>query len=192
MTHALRPTMYFIGVTTGQSSIMKVFPRWAEALGLDAVLVGIDVQIHAPPAEYRRVVEFIGSDPLSLGALVTTHKIDLLTAARDMFDELDPYAQILGEVSSISKQNGRLWGHAKDPITSGLALEAFLPEGWWRQRGVRGERSGVRGERRGTRGKRREKCESHPLAPGPSPLTPHPSPAALIFGAGATWLAGSP
>ena len=129
---ATGPTMYFIGVTTGSSSIMNVFPRWAEALGIDAVLKGIDLEIHGPPEDYRHVVEFIKNDPLSLGALVTTHKIDLLTAARDGFDELDPYAEILGEVSSISKRDGRLWGHAKDPITSGLALEAFLPADWWR------------------------------------------------------------
>ena len=127
--------MHFIGVTTGQSSIMRVFPRWAEALGLDAALKGIDLAIHAPPDEYRQVVRFVRDDPLSLGALVTTHKIDLLSAARDLFDELDEYARILGEVSSISKQNGRLCGHAKDPISSGLALEAFLPDGWWRQTG---------------------------------------------------------
>ena len=132
---ATRPTMYFIGVTTGRSSIMKVFPRWAEALGLDAVLVGIDLEIHGEPEEYRRVVEFIRCDPLSLGALVTTHKIDLLTAARPLFDELGPYAQVLGEASSISKRDGRLWAHAKDPISAGLALEAFLPPDWWRQTG---------------------------------------------------------
>jgi shikimate dehydrogenase len=127
--------MYFIGVTTGQSSIMRVFPRWAEALGLDALLVGIDLAIHAPPDEYRQVVQFVRDDPLSPGALVTSHKIDLLAGARDLFDELDEYAQILGEVSSISKRDGRLCGHAKDPISSGLALEAFLPDGWWRQTG---------------------------------------------------------
>ncbi len=27
---ATQPTIYFIGVTTGSSSIMKVFPKWAE------------------------------------------------------------------------------------------------------------------------------------------------------------------
>jgi len=129
------PTMYFVGVTTSQSSIMQVFPCWAEALGSDAVLVGIDVAIHAPDEEYRQVVDFIRDDPLSMGALVTTHKIDLLTAARDRFDELDPYASILGEVSSISKRGDRLLGHAKDPITSGLALEACLPADWWRRTG---------------------------------------------------------
>ena len=44
---AERPTMYFIGVTTGKSSIMKVFPRWAEYWGLgDVVIRGIDCQQH--------------------------------------------------------------------------------------------------------------------------------------------------
>ena len=133
---ATRPAMYFIGVTTGKSSIMKVFPHWAEALQLDAVLEGIDLENHAPADDYRRTVEFIKSDPLSLGALVTTHKIDLLTAARGTFDGLGEYARILGEVSSISKRDGQLWGHAKDPISSGLALEAFLPQGWWQRTGA--------------------------------------------------------
>ncbi len=123
--------MYFIGVTTGSSSIMKVFPRWAEVLGIDAIIKGIDIGIHAPAEDYRQVVDFIKRDPLSQGALVTTHKLDLLQAARDMFDRLDPYADLLCEISSISKRDGKLWGHAKDPITSGLALEAFVPVNWW-------------------------------------------------------------
>ncbi len=134
---ARQPTMYFVGVTTGKSSIMTVFPRWAKHLGLtDAVIRGIDCKWHDEPEVYRHVVDFIKSDELSLGALVTTHKIDLLAACRDMFDELDPYAELMGEVSSISKRDGRLIGHAKDPITSGLALEAFLPEQHWERTGA--------------------------------------------------------
>ena len=129
---ATQPTMYFIGVTTARSSIMRVFPRWAEYLALgDCVLKGIDLEIHDSVANYRETVDFIKRDPLSLGALVTTHKIDLLHACRDQFDQLGPHADFMGEVSSISKLDGALWGHAKDPITSGLALEAFLPEGYW-------------------------------------------------------------
>ena len=130
---ATEPTMYFIGVTTGQSSIMRIFPIWAKALGIQGCLKGIDIAIHAPAEDYRAAVEFIRSDPLSLGALVTTHKIDLLNACRDLFDELDPYAQQFGEISSISKRDGRLWGHAKDPISVGLALDSFLPAEHWRK-----------------------------------------------------------
>lgn len=124
---ASRPTLYFIGVTTGKSSIMKVFPAWAAHLGLsDARIEGIDFPLHADPAAYRGAVEFIRNDPLSLGALVTTHKIDLFHACRDMFDVIDPHARLMGETSCISKQNGRLVCHAKDPISSGLAIDGFL------------------------------------------------------------------
>ncbi|MCY2989890.1 MAG: shikimate dehydrogenase [Planctomycetota bacterium] len=134
---AERPTIYFIGVTTGKSSIMQVFPRWAEHLGLgDVVIRGIDCKLHDQPEVYRGIVRHIQADELSLGALVTTHKIDLLHACRDLFDELDPYAELMGEVSSISKLAGRLVGHAKDPISSGLALEAFLPAGHWQRTGA--------------------------------------------------------
>jgi shikimate dehydrogenase len=130
---ATQPTMYFIGVTTGKSSIMKVFPEWAQALGLkNTVMKGIDIEIHADPQVYRDVVEFIKNDPLSMGALVTTHKIDLYNASKDMFEYLDPYAQMFGELSSISKRGDKLCGHAKDPISSGLSLEQFVPKNYWK------------------------------------------------------------
>jgi shikimate dehydrogenase len=130
------PTFYFIGVTTGKSSIMKVFPEWMKVLGReDVVMEGIDCKIHAEPETYRKAVAQIKYDPLSLGALVTTHKIDLLNAARDMFEYLDPYAQITGEVSSISKLDGRLEGHAKDPITSGASLDAIIEKDYFSKTG---------------------------------------------------------
>jgi hypothetical protein len=73
-------------------------------------------------ARYREAVSFIRNDPLSLGALVTTHKVNLFKASGDLFDELDPFAQTLGEIGCISKRGDRLCGHAKDPITVGKAL----------------------------------------------------------------------
>lgn len=131
---AQTPTLYFIGVTTGKSSIRKVFDLWAETLNRpDVRLVGIDLPLHAKPEEYRRVVGFLKDDPMSLGALVTTHKVDLLRACRDMFDVLDEGAISLHEVSCLSKLNGRFQGSAKDPLTSALALEAFLPVTNWQQ-----------------------------------------------------------
>lgn len=121
------PTFYFIGVTTGQSSSRKMFPLWMEALGRPAVVwQGIDLPIHADPEIYRQVVTHIAREPLALGALVTTHKIDLLAAARDLFDELGPYARLTGEVSSIAKDGGRLVGRATDPVAGGLSLDAIL------------------------------------------------------------------
>lgn len=133
-TPADRPTLYFIGVTTRSSSIMKVFPAWAELLQLgDVEIKGIDFPPGAPAAHYREAVEFIKNDPLSLGALVTTHKIDLFNACRDMFDVADPLASLLGETSCLAKHGGKLHCYAKDPISSGLTLEDFLPENAFHQ-----------------------------------------------------------
>jgi shikimate 5-dehydrogenase len=129
--------MYFIGVSTSRSLIMRVFPAWAEHLQLGpCTLRGVDLALHDAPERYRQVVEFIRDDPLSLGALVTTHKIDLFLAARDLFDGLDPAAETLGELSSISKRGGRLLGAARDAVTGGRALSAFLPAGHWERSGA--------------------------------------------------------
>jgi len=129
-----RPTFYFVGVTTGKSSINKVFPRWAEALEQpDVVLEGIDHELHDDPEAYRQTVAQIKYDPLSLGGLVTTHKIDLLEAAHDMFDVLHETAQLTGEISSISKQGQQLVGHAMDPITAGLSLDAILGHDYFKR-----------------------------------------------------------
>lgn len=130
------PTFYFIGVTTKKSSIMKVFPLWMQELNRPEVVIeGIDHKIHDEPEAYRATVAQIKYDPLSIGALVTTHKMDLYAAARDMFDYLDPYATTTAELSSISKRDGNLEGHAKDPITAGLSLEAIIPENYFADTG---------------------------------------------------------
>ncbi len=130
------PTFYFIGVTTGKSSIMKVFPLWMEVLGQPEVVIeGIDHKIHDEPEAYRASVAQIKYDPLSLGALVTTHKMDVYSAAQDMFEYFDPYAQITHEISSISKLDGRLEGHAKDPITAGLSMDAIVNKDYFGRTG---------------------------------------------------------
>jgi shikimate dehydrogenase len=61
--------------------------------------------------------------------------VRLLHAARDLFDAFDQYAEACDEVSCISKRDGRLIGHAKDPVTSGRALEDLLPPDHFRATG---------------------------------------------------------
>ena len=133
---ATKPTLYFIGVTTSKSSIMNLFPKWAEHLRLgDCEIKGVDFMPHDEPAKYRECVEFIKNDPLSKGALVTTHKIDILLSCIDQFDYLDEHAKLMGEISCISKDGKKLLGHAKDPISSDLALNRLLPENFWNEKG---------------------------------------------------------
>ena len=134
---SVRPAMVFIGVTTGKSSINRVFPLWAQHLGLgDCELRGMDFPLHDDPGRYREAVDFIRHDPLTRGALVTTHKMDLFAACRDQFDVLDPLSASMGEVSSLYKRGGQFHGRAVDPWTVGYSLTAFLPGDHWRQSGA--------------------------------------------------------
>ncbi len=120
--------MGFVGVSTAGSSILRVFPAWADELGLPTrTLEGQDLPLDATTEQYRAVVARYREDPDLVGALITAHKVGLFRAAADMFDELDPYARRFEEISTIHTRGGRLVGHAKDPITAGLAIGDLLP-----------------------------------------------------------------
>lgn len=128
LTSRQKPTFYFIGVTTGKSSINAIFPKWMRLLRLEVELAGLDIPLHAPAAVYRQVIAHMRHDPLVRGGLVTTHKLDLLEATRDLFDSLDSHAQLCGEVSAIVRRGERLEGYARDPIASGLSWRTFVPD----------------------------------------------------------------
>jgi shikimate 5-dehydrogenase len=76
------------------------------------------------------VTRIKGADQ-ELGALITTHKIDLFGACRDLLDGVDEYAELCGEASCLAKRDGQLWAFATDPISSGRALAEFYdpPDG---------------------------------------------------------------
>jgi shikimate dehydrogenase len=126
-----RRILLFVGVRTAGSSILRLFPRWAAELGLDATIEGRDIPLGAPPGVHRDVVSGIAAREHVAGALVTTHKVAVFEHAGSLFDELDDFATLCREVSCISKRDGRLLGHAKDPITAGRALEHILTRGFW-------------------------------------------------------------
>jgi shikimate dehydrogenase len=123
--------MLFIGASTAGSSIFELFPSWAAILGIEASLEGYDIPLGAAPEAFRAAVEHIADDPQRLGALVTTHKVDVYQHAGALFDELDANARLCREVSCVSKRDGALVGHAKDPITAGRTLAEFLAPKHW-------------------------------------------------------------
>ena len=65
----------FVGVTTGASSMVPIFPYWREALDLggDVELEGWDLPLGAPAARYREAVTRLKTEPDVVGGLVTTH-----------------------------------------------------------------------------------------------------------------------
>ena len=127
----------FVGVDTAGSSIRAIFPVWRDRLELgdDVTLDGVDIPVGASPERYRAVVETLDGDPSFVGALVTTHKVAVYDAARDLFAELDRFALLCGEVSCVAKRGGKLLGWAKDPISAGRALDDLLGERYFERTG---------------------------------------------------------
>lgn len=122
----------FIGVTTQQSSTKALWPRWTEALGIDAGLVGVDLAPDASPAEYRAATRQL-EDPSTAGAVITTHKMNIYRHCGDLFTSADPLVEVLGEVACITKQRRELAAHTIDPASSNRALAEMLPPHYWRE-----------------------------------------------------------
>ena len=124
---------WFIGVSTGQSMIMRLFPVWAKLLGLqDTRMYGVDLPPGVSGEKVRESVLRLRDAPNALGALVTTHKLAVWKEAADLFSEVDEHASRLQEISCISRnKDGQLIGHAKDFITSAKALNLLLPQDHW-------------------------------------------------------------
>jgi shikimate 5-dehydrogenase len=123
-----RRVFRFIGVTPSNSAMNAIFPRWAALLGLDDVaLQPVDLPLDTWPERYRAEVLAIRADPSCTGALVTSHKVRLLAAARDLFVSLDDDAELLGEVSYVANRSAGLAGGATDRVAGGRALADFVP-----------------------------------------------------------------
>ena len=124
--------MQFFGVRTAGSLSFKLFPHWAQVMGLnDAILEGVDLPLSSDLGPHRAAVRSLKEDPQVRGALVTSHKVSVMRAAEDLIDALTPPAKWCHEVSALYKRGDVLWGDACDPANSGLALNHFLGRNYW-------------------------------------------------------------
>lgn len=113
-------------MSTAQSAAVRLFPAWAKEFGVDDVhLVGCDLPVGAEERRYRDVVDRIKRNDRAAGALITTHKIDLFEACRDLFDDVDAYAGLCEETSCLAKRGSRLVAFATDPVSSRRAFDDF-------------------------------------------------------------------
>jgi shikimate dehydrogenase len=114
----------FVGVRTGGSRIHELFPVWMDVLGLDVELEGVDIPRGSPAEVYRELVAGIAADDTVRGAVITSHKLHVYSATRDLMRAADETADALHEFNSIARHpDGSLTGHARDPA----AVEAVLP-----------------------------------------------------------------
>jgi hypothetical protein len=106
---AERPTIYVVGTPEDDSLITSLFPRWAQLLQLCETQVRkLDCDLYAQPAVYQNFLRFLKADPLSLGALLTSSKPNLLQNCKELFSSLDPSVVLGGHVSSVSKTGAQI------------------------------------------------------------------------------------
>src|SRR4051795_9839475 len=107
------PRVLFVGISTGGSLIHRVFPAWMGELGKRASIVGVDLPHDGPEVRYRKLLAEIRHDEHVLGAVLTSHKVGLYRAARDLATAGDPYVDLLREINAIAKDGQALTVHAR-------------------------------------------------------------------------------
>lgn len=114
----------FIGVSTGASSIQRIFPAWMKALDMPNVkLKGIDLPLGAKGTIVAELMESLRTDNRVVGGLVTSHKLSVFRGGLSAFAELSPVARQLEEVSGLYKlAAGVMAGWAADPPAMAAAL----------------------------------------------------------------------
>lgn len=121
-----KPTMFFIGVTTHNSFVNQVFCDWLKIINKDAELIGVNLPVGCDEKEYSKIVSFIKSQPLALGALVTTHKVRLYNSTKQLFDNLPDPCNEFQEIGCIYKKGDALCGEVTDIFSVQSALYSFL------------------------------------------------------------------
>ena len=126
-----KPTMFFIGVTTHNSFINTVFNEWLNIIGKDAELIGVNLDLNCPNEDYVKIVSFIKNNPFVLGALVTTHKVNLYNSTFHLFDFLPNTCKEFREIGCIYKSDNKLTAEVTDIISVRLALTSFLSNNYF-------------------------------------------------------------
>lgn len=123
---------FFLGVSTGQSSVHAFFERWCQAIDVKARMLGVDIPIGAPKETYERFFQDYMGSPQIIGGLVTSHKAALFTHCSKLFSHLTRDAENLEEIGAVFRQGGGAWaGDASDVPASGLAASKLLTTPQW-------------------------------------------------------------
>ncbi len=123
--------LIFLGVSTSGSSVPRVMPGWARALGVEVELECVDLPVGVDGSAYVDLLERLRGDPDALGLVVTTHKAALWAACAEQFGEASPACRQVGEASAIAIRDGRLTADASDVYGVGRAVVRVLDDERW-------------------------------------------------------------
>jgi shikimate 5-dehydrogenase len=108
-----RPLYLFVGIDTAGSRVHQAFPHWAERIGLDADLKGLDLPVDAGPATWERLVTTMRDNPSVHGAVITSHKLRVYRHAGHLMDVTEPLVALTHEVNSLDTR-GPVRAFARD------------------------------------------------------------------------------
>ncbi|MGO9963079.1 MAG: shikimate dehydrogenase family protein [Acidimicrobiales bacterium] len=121
-------TVVFLGVTTGSSLVHQAISAWQSILATQCNIRGADISLDADDDTYIRFLDGLTKDESAAGAVITTHKVRLFRAGRDLFAGLDPFALACGEINAIRRTTAGLSGFARDPVSVGRLVDRIWPE----------------------------------------------------------------
>ncbi len=121
------PDVVFVGVSTGQSLVHRVWPVWQPLLGTTCGVRGTDLGLGVGDEDYVGLLERLRNDESAAGAVITAHKVRVYAAGEACFARLDPLSLACREVNAIRRTTGGLWGWARDPISVGRVVDRIWP-----------------------------------------------------------------
>jgi shikimate 5-dehydrogenase len=121
------PDVVFVGVSTRQSLVHRVWPRWQSVLGTACGVRSVELGLGADDADFVRLLDGLRDDAGVAGAVVTAHKVRVFSAGQSCFAHLDPLALACREVNAIRRGPDGLWGWARDPVSVGRIVDRIWP-----------------------------------------------------------------
>ncbi|MGP8065859.1 MAG: shikimate dehydrogenase family protein [Acidimicrobiales bacterium] len=121
------PDVVFVGVSTRQSLVHRVWPRWQSVLGTACGVRSVELGLGADDADFVRLLDRMRDDAGVAGAVVTAHKVRVFSAGQLCFARLDPLALACREVNAIRRAPDGLWGWARDPVSVGRIVDRIWP-----------------------------------------------------------------
>lgn len=108
-----KPTVYVVGAPAGAAAFLEVLPKWARRFdhrGTAIVPVAASPDVRAP--EIERLIEFLRDEYHAVGAIFLAHAGAAFEHGRQLFDELDGDAELLGEIGVAVRAPATLRGLA--------------------------------------------------------------------------------
>jgi len=124
-----KPTVYVVGSETLPEGLLDVYPKWARRFGhRSTAIVPVAAPSEADGAGYRRFVDFLRDEYHAVGAIMVSNASTLFEHTRQMFDEFDDDAELLGEIGVVIRTPGTLTTLAPAKRAAQQAYEQLFGE----------------------------------------------------------------